>query len=79
MKATINQLWETGRNVISFDDDEFNHPAYISELKKCDNVLLGDKIKGTKMQEVMIDDYIYLVEPISMMHPLGGTIKLLEV
>lgn len=79
MKATIHQLWETETQIIAFDDSEFERPTSFSDLKKCDNVLLGDKIENTKMREVLIDDSIYLVEPIKRSHPYGGTMYMLEV
>ena len=79
MKATISQLWETGRKLINFDDDEFKRPQSFADLKKCENVLLGDKIPGTKMREVLIDNYIVFVEPMKVRHPAGGTMYILEV
>ena len=79
MKATISQLWETGRELITFDEDEFERPQSFTDLKKCENVLLGDKIPGTKMREVLIDNSIVLVEPMKVRHPAGGTMYILEV
>ena len=79
MKATISQLWETGREIITFDGNEFERPQTFSDLKKCDNVLLGDKIPGTKIREVLIDNSIVLVEPIKVKHPFGGTMYILEL
>jgi hypothetical protein len=34
MKATISQLWETGRELINFDGDEFERPQSFADLKK---------------------------------------------
>ncbi len=79
MKATISELWETGREILTFDDDEFQRPTSFSDLKACENVLLGDKIPGTRMREVLIDDSIVLVEPTKVRHPAGGTMYILEV
>lgn len=79
MKATINELWGTGRELISFDDDEFRRPQSFADLKKCENVLLGDKIPGTKIREMLIDNSIVYVEPTKVRHPVGGTIYILEV
>jgi hypothetical protein len=61
MKATIRELWDTGRQIISFDNSEFERPTDFRELKKCDNVIIGDK-KMYNYREVMIDDGIYLCE-----------------
>jgi len=79
MKATINELWETGRQFLSFENDEFERPQTFTDLKKCENVLLDDKIEGTKMREVLIDNSIVLVEPNKVSHPCGGTMYILEV
>lgn len=79
MKATISELWETGREILTFDDDEFERPQSFADLKACENVLLGDKIQGTRMREVLIDDSIVLVEPTKVRHPAGGTMYILEV
>jgi len=77
MKATVNQLWDTCREIICYDDSEFERPTSISDLKKCENVLLGDKICKGGPTEVMIDDSvghsrIYLVMPVKLQHPSGG-------
>lgn len=79
MKATISELWETGRELLSFDNDEFRRPQSFADLKACENVILGDKIPGTKMREVLIDDNIVLVEPTKVRHPVGGTMYIIEV
>ena len=80
MKATISQLWETGREFISFDGDEFERPQSIAELKKCENVLVGNRIDGPKSPyEVLIDNSIQMVMPTTINHPYGGTMYILEV
>lgn len=79
MKATISELWETGRELLSFDGDELERPQSFAELKKCENVLLGDKIQGTRIREVLIDESVVLVEPTKVRHPGGGTMYILEV
>ena len=79
MKATISQLWETGRELITFENDEFERPQSFSDLKKCENVVLGDKIPGTKMREVLIDNSIVIVEPTKVRHPADRTIYILKI
>ena len=80
MKATINELWNSGREIISFDDDEFERPTSISELKKCENVLVGDRICKSGPFEVLIDNSIILVSPRKINHPSGGgSMLILEV
>lgn len=79
MKATISEIWDTGRTLVSFDGDDFDRPQSFAELKKCDNVLVGGRIPGTRMREVLIDDSIVYVEPAKVRHPAGGTMYILEV
>lgn len=80
MKATINELWETGRMIISFDDSDVCRPSSIAELKKCENVLVGNRIDGPKSPyEVLIDNSIQMVMPTTTNHPYGGKMYILEV
>ena len=81
MKATISQLFDTYRNIITFDDSEFDYPHSIDDLKKCDNVLVGSQIEGTRSPyEVLIDDNIHHVNPLKIQHPSGGgSMHILEV
>ena len=80
MKATISELFDTGREIITFDNSDTDRPQSIGDLKKCDNVLVGSRISGPKSPfEVMIDDCIALVAPCTVHHPCGGTMYILEV
>ena len=83
MKATISQLWETGRDIISFDSDEFSHPTCFAEIKKCENVIVGDRKNGVDKyypREVLIDDHVYMVQVIEVHHPADRSkMILLEV
>jgi len=79
MKATIEDLWETGRQILAFDGPEFGRPKSIADLKKCNNVVVGDKIPELKMQEVMIDNRIFFIQSTTVRHPMGGTMYILEV
>lgn len=80
MKATISELWESGRQIIDYDGSEgWERPQSFSDLKKCENVLVGDKIGVGNMREVLIDDSIVIVEPTKVRHPQGGTMYILEV
>ena len=72
MKATVSQLFNTYREIISFDNSEFERPKSFSELKKCENVLVGSKVCKGGPTEVMIDDRIYMVESVKLRHPAGG-------
>lgn len=78
MKATINELFETGREIICIDDSDINYPKNFDDLKKCTNVLIGDKV-NEKIREVLIDDRIYFVMPNKTKHQYGGTILFLEI
>ena len=79
MKAIVSELWQTGREIISIDGNEFDRPKSFSDLKKCDNVLIGDNISGTKIREVLIDNSIVIIEATCVKHPQGGTMYVLEV
>lgn len=72
MKATISQLWETCREIIVYDNSEFERPQSFADLKKCENIIVGAKICKGGPTEVMIDDSIYLVMPVKLQHPSGG-------
>jgi hypothetical protein len=81
MKATIQFLWDTGRQIISFDNSELDRPVTFSDLKKCDNVIIGKKIDDDprcKDRVVLIDNDIYVVSPSSAKH-VGGTVRFLEI
>ena len=79
MKATISELWQTGRNIITFDDSDTERPQNFSDLKQCDNVIVGDKVGCGKIREVLIDNSIELVEPTRVIHPFGGKMYILEI
>jgi len=82
MKATINYLFNTSREIISFDNSEFERPQNFRDLKKCDNVIVGDKIdedSRCKTREVLIDDRIVFVMPNIVNHPCGGLMNVLEI
>lgn len=70
MKATINNLWDTYREVISYDNSEIERPITFSDLEKCDNVILGEKSKHVKgARVVLIDDKINLVKVVTISGP----------
>lgn len=80
MKATIDQLFNTTREIICYDHSDFDRPTTFTELKKCENVLVGDKVPQLKAYEVLIDDYIVWVSPRAIRHPAtGDRMKVLEV
>ena len=83
MKAEIQQLWDTGREIIGYEGSDTERPYDFSDLKKCENVLVGDKIykdSHCKIREVLIDNSIVLVQPNKVHHPCdGGTMYILEV
>ena len=79
MKATIKDLWETGRQILAFDGPEFGRPKSISDLKKCDNVVVGDKIPGTGMYEGIVGNSIVFIKPMAVRHPAGGTMYVIEI
>lgn len=59
--------------------DGYNHIGSISDLKKCDNVIVGSRIEGPKSPyEVIINDDVYHVMPTTKITKYG-TIKCLLV
>lgn len=85
MKATVNPLFDTLREIISFDDSEFDRPSTIAQLRECDNVIVGNRIDGSRSPyEVLIEEgdnarYIYVM-PLTIHHPADGSrMNILEV
>lgn len=89
MKAIISQLWETGIEIITtefipvneygdgYSDGEISSFA---DLKKCDNVLVDDKVKGVPYREILIDNEILAVAFRTVTHPTGcGRLRICEV
>lgn len=58
MKAVVKTLYETERDIITFDGSNFDRPVTFKELKQCDNVLLGARVNGG-LYDVIIDDTFY--------------------
>jgi hypothetical protein len=81
MKATVKELWDTGREIIAWDDSETDRPTSVTDLKKAGNVIVGDRINGPRSpHEVLIDSRVYLVAEGKVRHPAGGgTMAILEV
>ena len=77
-KATISELWETGREIITYSHSELERPTTITDLKKCENVIVGEKCKLRKAHEVLIDNTIYYVAP-GKSFGIGGSILFLEI
>lgn len=78
MKAIISELWETGREIVVSDSDE-DRPLTFSDIKKCDNVVFGESIPGTRMREALIDERIVILSATKVHHPIGGTMYVIEV
>ena len=81
MKATIDFLWDTDRQIISFEGSDFDRPTTFTELEKCDNVIVGVKLFSDSQCEdrfVIIDGNVYIVCPSTAMHT-GETIRFLEI
>lgn len=76
MKATISPLWESGVDIIT-DGSEFARPLSVSDLKKCDNIVVGGRIGDS--YEVLIDEQILRVAVRTFRHPCGGSFRALEI
>jgi len=80
MKATFSDLWDTGTEILVWDGSEFERPTSIKELSKAENVVIGEKIEGTRLYNVLIDDTLKVVIPRKVCHPSGGgSMLILEV
>lgn len=77
--VTISELWETGRQILTINDGEFDRPQTMADLNKFNNVLVGERIEQRGPYEVIIDNNIYLISPTTVKHPQGGTMHILEV
>jgi hypothetical protein len=82
MKAIISELWNTGIEIIT-SEDEFEGISSFSELNKFENVLVGDKDKsvpGYMPREVLIDDMIVYGSFINFRHPTGmGKVRVFAI
>ncbi len=78
MKATISELWETGIDILSVNNDEFNSITSITELRNCDNVVIGKT--HSIATEILIDDILGSVVFRTVTHPTGhGRIRVCEI
>ena len=79
MKAKISELWDTGIEIIIPNSDE-NEIQSISDLRKYDNVLIGDRLKDTPVTEIIIDDEFLYVSFRNVTHPTGfGELKICQI
>ncbi len=79
MKAIIDELWDTGIDIIT-TEDEFEGIGSLSDLRECDNVLVGKKVPGTPCTEIMLDDSLYDVSFRQVTHPTGcGRLYICEI
>jgi hypothetical protein len=78
-KVFISELWQTGRELLTYENSEFERPQTFSDLKKCDGVLIGDSLWSSKVKEVLINDRLCVIESTTVYHPMGGKMQILEV
>jgi hypothetical protein len=80
MKARIDVLWETGIEIVVPDTtDEFDKFSSITDLRKCENVLVG-KRDEYGLTEILIDDDIRYVKTAQYTHPTGcGKLSVIEI
>lgn len=81
MKADIESLWDTGRELVVYvGGNDTERPQSISDLKKCENVIVGERISGNgSPYEVEIDNCSFLILPVKVNHPCGGGMYILEI
>ena len=81
MKAIISELFNTGIEIIT-TEDEFEGISSFSELKKFENVLVGDKDKlepNNPTRDVLIDDMIVYGSFQNFKHPCGGKLRVFVI
>ena len=79
MEAIISELWETGIDIIT-TEDEFEGITDLSDLRKCNNVLIGEKCCHGQATEVLIDNSIVEVSFRLVSHPTGcGKLRICEI
>lgn len=79
MKATITETF-TGALILSdAADPEFSRIQSLSDLRKCENVLVEKQVKGCPFITIMIDDKIYEVIKSTFKHPYGGRETVFEL
>jgi hypothetical protein len=72
----VTELFNTGRFILT--ESEFQNPQVFAELKKYDNIILGDKF-GPTMIQALIDNSIVMLCKNTIQHPQGGIIHIIEV
>ena len=82
MIAIISELWETGIDILTTENDS-DEIQSLADLRKCENVLVGKREKGAPScmpTEVMIDDQIVYILFRNVSHPTGcGKLRVCEV
>lgn len=79
MKAVIRELWDTGIDIITTENEE-NEINSLSDLRKCDNVLIGEKDSEGLCTEIMLDDSILGVSFRQVTHPTHlGKLRVCEI
>ena len=78
MKAIIRELWETGIDIITTEDEFENGISSLGDLRKCENVIVGEK--QAFCTEVLIDDLLVYVSFRTVSHPTGcGKLRICEI
>lgn len=67
MKAIISELWNTGREIITTENEDHETICGFSDFKQFENVVIDKKAKL-----VMIDNYLVSVAFRKVQHPSGG-------
>ena len=90
MKAIIRELWNTGIDIITTGNEEnmetgrYDGFIYeiksLSDLRKCDNVLVGEKDPEGPCTEIMLGDSIFMVSFRQVTHPTHlGKLRVCEI
>ncbi len=71
MKAQISELWDIGIDILSIVDSDDSITSF-NDLRKCENVLVGEKEEGSPYTSIMIDNGLFDVLFRKVSHPSGG-------
>ena len=75
MKATITELWDTGIDILTVENDEYESISSLADLRKCSNVV----IDGTN-GEILLNNVSFTVWFRTAIHPSGhGEIRICEI
>jgi hypothetical protein len=71
MKATIKNSWYIDRKIIIL--------FHLANWKKCYNVIISKKVDKKVLADVLIDNNIYIVLNVKVIHPIEVSMSILKI